>query len=76
MAIKISEEENGEVCFIRHLQKKFRKMRMKRLISGIILLQLFIKIKAVIRAKGNVGKHIATLLPLGYKKGPNDKEKW
>ncbi len=34
------------------------------------------KIKAVIRAKGNVGKHIATLLPLGYKKGPNDKEKW
>jgi hypothetical protein len=43
MAIKISEEENGEVYFIRHLQKKFRKMRMKCLIRGTILPQLFIK---------------------------------
>lgn len=45
MAIKIFEEENEEVYFIRHLQRKFRKMRMKRLISGIILLQLFIRIR-------------------------------
>lgn len=34
------------------------------------------KIKAVIRAKGNAGKHIATIPPLGYKKDSNDKEKW
>lgn len=34
------------------------------------------KIKAVVRAKGNSGKHISYLPPLGYKKDPNDKEKW
>ena len=34
------------------------------------------KIRAVVKAKGNAGKHITTLLPLGYKKDPNDKEKW
>ena len=34
------------------------------------------KIRAVVKAKGNAGKHITTLPPLGYKKDPNDKEKW
>ncbi len=34
------------------------------------------KIKAVVRAKGNSGKHITTIPPLGYKKSPEDKEKW
>ena len=34
------------------------------------------KIKAVMKAKGNAGKHLATHPPLGYKKDPNDKEKW
>ena len=34
------------------------------------------KIRAVMKAKGNAGKHLATLPPLGYKKDPNDKEKW
>ena len=34
------------------------------------------KKKAGIRVQGNVGKHFATLLPRGYKKGPIDKEKW
>lgn len=34
------------------------------------------KIKAVVRAKGNAGKHISYLPPLGYKKSPDDKEKW
>ncbi len=34
------------------------------------------KIKAVIRAKGNNGKHITTLPPLGYRKDPDNKEKW
>ena len=28
------------------------------------------------KAKGKAGKHLATLPPLGYKKDPNDKEKW
>ena len=34
------------------------------------------KIKAVVKAKGNSGKHIAYIPPLGYMKDPNDKEKW
>ncbi|MBE6529038.1 MAG: DUF4368 domain-containing protein [Ruminococcaceae bacterium] len=34
------------------------------------------KIKAVVKAKGNAGKHISYLPPLGYMKDPNDKEKW
>ena len=34
------------------------------------------KIKAVVRAKGNAGKHITYMPPLGYKKDPEDKEKW
>ena len=34
------------------------------------------KIKAVLRTKGNSGKHLSTLPPFGYKKDPNDKEKW
>ena len=34
------------------------------------------KIKAVVKAKGNSGKHITTLPPLGYMKDPEDKEKW
>ena len=34
------------------------------------------KIRAVMKAKGNAGKHITTLPPLGYKKDANDKEKW
>ena len=34
------------------------------------------KIRAVLKAKGNAGKHITTLPPLGYKKDANDKEKW
>ena len=34
------------------------------------------KIKAVMKAKGNAGKHLASHPPLGYKKDPNDKEKW
>lgn len=34
------------------------------------------KIKAVFKAKGNSGKHLSSVPPLGYKKDPNDKEKW
>lgn len=34
------------------------------------------KIKAVLKTKGNSGKHLSTLPPFGYKKEPNDKEKW
>ena len=34
------------------------------------------KIRAVMKAKGNAGKHLVTHPPLGYKKDPNDKEKW
>lgn len=34
------------------------------------------KIRAVVKAKGNAGRHITTLPPLGYKKDPNNKEKW
>ena len=34
------------------------------------------KIRAVFKAKGNSGKHLSTLPPFGYKKDPNDKEKW
>ena len=34
------------------------------------------KIRAVFKAKGNSGKHLTTNLPFGYKKDPNDKDKW
>ncbi|MBO6263797.1 MAG: recombinase family protein, partial [Clostridia bacterium] len=34
------------------------------------------KIRAVVKAKGNSGKHITTIPPLGYIKDPGDKEKW
>ena len=34
------------------------------------------KIKAVFKAKGNTGKHLASIPPLGYKKDPENKEKW
>ena len=34
------------------------------------------KIKAVVRAKGNSGKHISYIPPLGYMKSHEDKEKW
>ena len=34
------------------------------------------KIKAVVKAKGNSGKHISSFPPLGYIKNPEDKEKW
>ncbi len=34
------------------------------------------KIKAVFKAKGNSGKHITTIPPLGYMKNPEDIEKW
>ena len=34
------------------------------------------KIRAVVKAKGNSGKHISTLPPLGYMKDPDNKEKW
>ncbi len=34
------------------------------------------KIKAVMKAKGNSGKHLTTIPPLGYMKDPEDKEKW
>ena len=34
------------------------------------------KIRAVVKAKGNAGKHLTTIPPLGYMKDPDDKEKW
>ncbi len=34
------------------------------------------KIRAVFKEKGNSGKHLTTNPPLGYKKDPNDKDKW
>lgn len=34
------------------------------------------KIKAVVKAKGNSGKHISYLPPLGYMKDADDKDKW
>lgn len=34
------------------------------------------KIRAVFKAKGNLGKHLTTNPPFGYIKDPNDKEKW
>ena len=34
------------------------------------------KIRAVFKAKGNSGKHLSTNPPFGYKKDPDDKEKW
>ena len=34
------------------------------------------KIRAVFKAKGNSGKYLTTNPPFGYKKDPNDKDKW
>lgn len=34
------------------------------------------KIRSVFKAKGNSGKHLSTNPPFGYKKDPNDREKW
>ena len=34
------------------------------------------KIRAVVKAKGNAGKHLTTVPPLGYIKDPDNKEKW
>lgn len=28
------------------------------------------------KVKGNSGKHLSVILPFGYMKAPNDKEKW
>lgn len=33
------------------------------------------KIRSVLKAKGNSGKHLSVIPPFGYKKDPNDKEK-
>ena len=34
------------------------------------------KIRSVLKAKGNSGKHLSVIPPFGYKKDPNDNEKW
>ena len=34
------------------------------------------KIRSVFKAKGNSGKHLTTNPPFGYKKDPDDREKW
>ena len=34
------------------------------------------KIRSVLKAKANSGKHLSTNPPFGYMKDPNDKEKW
>ena len=34
------------------------------------------KIRAVFKAKGNSGKHLSINPPFGYKKDPDDKDKW
>lgn len=34
------------------------------------------KIRAVFKAKGNSGKHLTNNPPFGYKKDPNNKDKW
>ena len=34
------------------------------------------KIRSVLKAKGNSGKHLSVIPPFGYKKDANDKEKW
>lgn len=34
------------------------------------------KVKAVIKVKGNEGKHLASTPPYGYVKNPEDKEEW
>ena len=34
------------------------------------------KIRSVLKAKGNSGKHLSVIPPLGYKKDPLDNEKW
>lgn len=34
------------------------------------------KMRAMMQQKGNSGKHLSSTPPYGYKKDPNDKEKW
>ena len=34
------------------------------------------KIRSVLKAKGNSGKHLSVIPPFGYKKDPNDKNRW
>lgn len=34
------------------------------------------KIRSVLKAKGNSGKHLSVIPPFGYKKDENDKQKW
>ena len=34
------------------------------------------KIRSVLKAKGNSGKHLSVTPPFGYKKDPNDKNRW
>ena len=34
------------------------------------------KIRSVLKAKGNSGKHLSVIPPFGYKKDPEDKTKW
>ena len=34
------------------------------------------KVRSVLKAKGNSGKHLCTMPPYGYKKDENDKQKW
>ena len=34
------------------------------------------KVRAVFKAKGEAGKHLATVPPYGYMKNPNDKQQW
>ena len=34
------------------------------------------KIRSVLKAKGNSGKHLSVIPPFGYKKDEHDKEKW
>lgn len=34
------------------------------------------KIRSVLKAKGNSGKHLSVIPPFGYMKDPNDKDKW
>ena len=34
------------------------------------------KIRSVLKAKGNSGKHLSVIPPFGYRKDPNDKDKW
>ena len=34
------------------------------------------KVRAVVKAKGNAGKHVGTIPPLGYLTDPKNKDKW